>query len=86
MSPPVSDGQQARLRRRDDGKAFCVATYHMPCLFGSDIKCQVMTMHASWRATPPLRLPRPPSRASDLDHFILGAEVLLGLGFHWWCI
>ena len=27
---------------------FVVATYHMPCLFGSDEKCQTMVMHASW--------------------------------------
>ena len=38
----------ARLREKDSGRSFCVATYHMPCLFGSDEKCQVMVLHASW--------------------------------------
>jgi len=29
------------------GPAFCVATYHMPCLFGSTEKMQIMNIHAS---------------------------------------
>ena len=37
----VAGWAQVRLQERESGKRFCVATYHMPCLFGSDIKCQV---------------------------------------------
>ena len=40
----------ARLRDRKTGDSFCVATYHMPCLFGTDEKCQVMIIHAAWLA------------------------------------
>lgn len=36
---------QVRLTQRSSGKRFCVAAYHMPCLFGSDVKCQVMVAH-----------------------------------------
>ena len=35
-----------RLRCRTTGARFCVSTYHMPCLFGSDPKVQVMVLHA----------------------------------------
>lgn len=38
----------ARLRAKDTGRSFAIACYHMPCLFGSDEKCQTMVMHASW--------------------------------------
>ena len=38
----------ARLQSRDTGRSFCVACYHMPCLFGTDEKCQTMVLHASW--------------------------------------
>jgi len=37
----------ARLRDRATGRAFCVSTYHMPCLFGSDPKNQVMLIHSA---------------------------------------
>ena len=37
----------ARLRCRRTGRLFSVTTYHMPCLFGSDPKCQVMVYHAA---------------------------------------
>jgi len=37
----------ARLRDRASGRAFCVSTYHMPCLFGSAPKNQVMVIHAA---------------------------------------
>jgi 2',5'-phosphodiesterase len=37
----------ARLRQTATGKQFVVGTYHMPCLFGSDEKCQVMAAHAA---------------------------------------
>jgi len=37
----------ARLRDRASGARFCVSTYHMPCLFGSDAKVQVMVYHAA---------------------------------------
>jgi len=37
----------ARLEHKKTKKQFVVATYHMPCLFGSDDKCKVMTIHAS---------------------------------------
>ena len=40
------------------GKRFCVCTYHMPCLFGSDERCQVMVMHASWLMHCPLLRPQ----------------------------
>ena len=36
-----------RLVERASGQRFVVATYHMPCLFGSDEKCQVMVAHAA---------------------------------------
>eukprot|EP00656_Telonema_subtile_P025358 TRINITY_DN27446_c0_g1_i1.p1 TRINITY_DN27446_c0_g1~~TRINITY_DN27446_c0_g1_i1.p1 ORF type:complete len:226 (+),score=38.71 TRINITY_DN27446_c0_g1_i1:35-712(+) len=36
-----------KLKDRKSEEQFCVATYHMPCLFGSDQKCQVMVIHAS---------------------------------------
>ena len=32
---------------RKSGRHFCVSTYHMPCLFGSDEKVQVMNIHAA---------------------------------------
>jgi mRNA deadenylase 3'-5' endonuclease subunit Ccr4 len=32
---------------RGGSSAFAVGNYHMPCLFGSDRKCQVMTAHAA---------------------------------------
>lgn len=35
----------ARLQDKESGKQFSLATYHMPCLFGSDAKCSVMTIH-----------------------------------------
>jgi len=35
----------ARLQDKESGEIFCVGTYHMPCLFGSDLKCQVMSIH-----------------------------------------
>ena len=37
----------AKLRCKRSGRLFAVTTYHMPCLFGSDKKCQVMTIHAA---------------------------------------
>ena len=40
----------ARLRCRASGRTFSVSTYHMPCLFGSDSKLQVMTVHAALAA------------------------------------
>ncbi len=40
----------ARLRCRDTGRSFCVSTYHMPCLFGSAEKVQVMNIHAALAA------------------------------------
>ena len=40
----------ARLRCKRSGKLVSVTTYHMPCLFGSDAKCQVMTYHAALAA------------------------------------
>ena len=40
----------ARLCRRQDGAAFCVATYHMPCLYGTAKKRQTMMIHASLAA------------------------------------
>ena len=36
-----------RLVENCSGKQFVVGTYHMPCLFGSDIKCQTMVAHAA---------------------------------------
>lgn len=40
----------ARLKCRASGALFSVSTYHMPCLFGSDSKLQVMTVHAALAA------------------------------------
>jgi mRNA deadenylase 3'-5' endonuclease subunit Ccr4 len=40
----------ARLCHRQDRSAFCVATYHMPCLYGSAKKRQTMIIHASLAA------------------------------------
>lgn len=40
----------ARLRCKKSGRTFAVTTYHMPCLFGSDPKCQVMVYHAALAA------------------------------------
>ena len=40
----------AKLKCKKSGDAFCVSTYHMPCLFGSDPKVQVMTYHAALAA------------------------------------
>ena len=40
----------ACLRRREDQAAFCVATYHMPCLYGSAKRRQTMMIHASLAA------------------------------------
>jgi 2',5'-phosphodiesterase len=37
----------ARLKDRESGREFVVGTYHMPCLFGSDAKCQVMVAHCA---------------------------------------
>jgi 2',5'-phosphodiesterase len=37
----------ARLRDRETGSKFVIGTYHMPCLFGSDAKCQVMVAHCA---------------------------------------
>ncbi len=39
-----------RLCHRHDRSAFCVATYHMPCLYGSAKKRQTMLIHASLAA------------------------------------
>jgi exonuclease III len=39
-----------RLCHRHDQAEFCVATYHMPCLYGSAPKRQTMLMHASLAA------------------------------------
>ena len=36
----------AKLRGREHGETFCVSNYHMPCLFGSAEKVQVMNIHA----------------------------------------
>eukprot|EP00658_Telonema_sp_P-2_P021684 TRINITY_DN18648_c0_g1_i1.p1 TRINITY_DN18648_c0_g1~~TRINITY_DN18648_c0_g1_i1.p1 ORF type:complete len:357 (-),score=65.68 TRINITY_DN18648_c0_g1_i1:226-1296(-) len=38
-----------KLKPKNDpqGGEFCVATYHMPCLFGSDEKCQTMVVHVA---------------------------------------
>lgn len=40
----------ANLRCKTSGRRISVSTYHMPCLFGSDAKVQVMTNHASLAA------------------------------------
>merc|ERR1711879_63017 len=40
----------ARLRPLRGGPAFCVATYHMPCLFGSAVNVQVVNIHAALAA------------------------------------
>jgi len=40
----------ANLRCKKSGKRLSVTTYHMPCLFGSDAKVQVMTNHVSMAA------------------------------------
>ena len=37
----------SRLKDRQSGFQFCVANYHMPCLFGSNRKLQVMTIHVA---------------------------------------
>jgi len=37
----------ARLKDKASNKEFVIAGYHMPCLFGSDDKCKVMTIHAA---------------------------------------
>ena len=37
----------SRLKDRQSGLQFCVANYHMPCLFGSEAKLQVMTIHVA---------------------------------------
>lgn len=37
----------ARLRHRQTTSTFCIATYHMPCLYGSAKKRQTMVIHAS---------------------------------------
>ena len=37
----------ATLQPKKGGDAFCVGTYHMPCLFGSVDKERVMVIHAS---------------------------------------
>jgi len=34
-----------RLVEKESKKSFVVGTYHMPCMFGSDDKCSVMTIH-----------------------------------------
>jgi hypothetical protein len=41
-----------RLVDRATGQRFAVATYHMPCLFGSDEKCQVRAARASPSSAP----------------------------------
>ena len=38
------------LRCKESGRPFSVSTYHMPCLFGTDPKVQVMTNHAALAA------------------------------------
>lgn len=45
----------AKLKDKASGATFAVSTYHMPCLFGSDEKVQVMTNHASLAAQQALR-------------------------------
>jgi 2',5'-phosphodiesterase len=45
----------AKLRCKQSGASFAVSTYHMPCLFGSDEKVQVMTNHAALAAQEALR-------------------------------
>merc|ERR1712091_353146 len=40
----------ATLQPKGKGDAFCVSTYHMPCLFGSVDKERVMVIHASLAA------------------------------------
>lgn len=45
----------ANLRCKKSGERVSVSTYHMPCLFGSDAKVQVMTNHASLAAQQALR-------------------------------
>jgi len=40
----------AKLRCKKSGATFAISTYHMPCLFGSDEKVQVMTNHAALAA------------------------------------
>ena len=40
----------ATLQPKKGGEAFCVGTYHMPCLFGSVDKERVMVIHASLAA------------------------------------
>ena len=37
----------SRLKDRHSGFRFCVANYHMPCMFGSRTKLQVMTIHVA---------------------------------------
>jgi len=45
----------ANLRCKRSGRRVSVSTYHMPCLFGSDAKVQVMTNHAALAAQQALR-------------------------------
>jgi len=45
----------ANLRCKVSGKLVSVSTYHMPCLFGSDAKVQVMTNHVCLAAQQALR-------------------------------
>ena len=65
----------ARLKCKKSSRTFAVSTYHMPCLFGSDEKVQVMTNHASLvralalevrraMTAPPPPPPPPPSSSS----------------------
>lgn len=54
----------ARLRCKASGARFCVSTYHMPCLFGSDEKVQARIARCGWDA--PARAPsRTVCRAGD---------------------
>jgi 2',5'-phosphodiesterase len=57
----------ARLCHRQDPLAFCVTTYHMPCLFGSAKKRQTMIIHASLAAQYVQR------RAAD-DPYVLAGD------------
>ena len=36
----------AKLKAKSTGATFVVGTYHMPCLFGTDEKCQTMVRDA----------------------------------------
>jgi len=56
----------AQLRCKASGQSFCVSTYHMPCLFGSTEKVQVMVIHCALVANYAARF------AEGLPHLLCG--------------